>query len=1369
MSRTITWLHLSDLHACRPNTGWDAHRVLESLLKDLRRMRDEHRLVPNLIFFTGDAAFGHLGTDKGKAIGDQFRLAHEFLAAVREVYTPQVSQRNVFLVPGNHDVNRTKITDMETEWLNQPRSLNDIEKMLRDADKNWRLLRTRLHDYELALESFGYDHLLTNRERLIFADMREVAGMRIGIGGFNSAWSSRGAGREENGRLWMAGRFQLETIRQDLPQNDLSIALIHHPGNWLVPEESPSFFRDLERDFAFVLHGHEHNDFVRQDALTHHAVISAGACHEWSTGKNNGYSIVRLNVDTAVGEVWLREYESAGGGWRPRVITGKTNNDGLYAIALTKLLTEQSPIIPKAGATFGPAINNHSPSSSPEEDYEARYRKAVVDRLDRMQLFGIDVPRDSKEYPLSIAYVSVNLADDSVEAADLDDEQYEDVDDAAFGNTSLPAEEFFDKLNGVMPRLLIRGTAGCGKTTLLRWAAVQAGKGGGKEDWRGRVPFLIRLRDYPNAHLPRPQEFPLLLAKELPDAPSGWITKLLFNGRALVLFDGVDEVPEAKRTETIAEIRQLLETYSEMACVVTSRAEAVDQGDFEALGFEMARIQPLTSQDRNELIERWHEAMESHLRQRGEAIDLRPLAARLKRRLEQTPAVARLTINPLLCAVVCALHRDREENLPDTPVGLCEKLTEMLLDRRDRERPGIDVERAEDPDYRRLKYAQRKGLLARLAYHMVSYGKSAIPEPEAVEQIHAGLKSYKLVGLAPERILRLLLERSGILQESSEQTIEFLHNTLKEFLAAERFVNGSEVQVLANNCHDEAWQPVILFALALPRDGSDFATQLVCAVRDKTPLQAPPKGRSHEQRAIAAGVRAKQFFFFRCCVTAHQINDETIQAQFLDLKEELLPPRSLTDAEALATCGEAVVPYLEYHADWPAHYRAACVRALGLIGGQLASRVKEQFRHNCTNAIRREFALVADDPLSEPGVIEWVEKCGELPDWVHRNRVANVGRLACLTSLHSLDLRHTKVSDLSPLAGLNGLENLDLSNTQVSDLSPLGSLTRLKMLDLSNTKVRNLLPLGRLTGLRTLVLSNTLVNDLSPLRGVNGLQTLELSNTLVNDLSSLSGLTGLETLELSNTPVAGLSSLGGLTGLRTLNLRNTLVVNLSPLAKLTHLKSIVLMETLVSDLSPLADLTRLQSIDLMETQVSDLSPLGGLISLQILDLRHTSVSDLSPLASLTSLQTLDLMNTRVSDLSPLAALTSLQWLDLMNTKVGDLSPLAALTSLQWLDLMNTKVSDLSPLAALTGLQTLDLNDTQVSDLTPLTRLTGLQMLDLRNTKVIDVSSLAVVTSLQMVDLRNTQALDLSALTNAKHVRTGLDTRMRLFQDHEGDC
>jgi len=263
MAQALTWLHLSDLHACKPQTGWDAKRVIDTLCADLRKMQKQHGLRPDLIFFTGDAAFGQIGSSGGKSIAEQFREAHDFLTNVRESFQPAVEQRDVFLVPGNHDVNRERITDFETEWLlGNQRTLDDVTRCIQSAGANWQQLLHRLDDYAQFLKANGYDHLLTGRDRLIYADAREFDGLRVGIAGFNSAWSSRGVGREEMGRLWMAGRFQLETLNQQMPPHDFRIALLHHPSNWLFPEENPEFGDFLQRDYEFVLHGHEHRGWV---------------------------------------------------------------------------------------------------------------------------------------------------------------------------------------------------------------------------------------------------------------------------------------------------------------------------------------------------------------------------------------------------------------------------------------------------------------------------------------------------------------------------------------------------------------------------------------------------------------------------------------------------------------------------------------------------------------------------------------------------------------------------------------------------------------------------------------------------------------------------------------------------------------------------------------------------------------------------------------------------------------------------------------------------------------------------------------------------------------------------------------------------
>ncbi len=162
MDGTLTWLHLSDLHASQ-RSGWDARRVLKALGKDLRTLVDEHELHPDLIFFTGDAAFA------GRA--EELDTAAGLFEEVRQICG--VDRENVFLVPGNHDVDRTVIDDGDTAWLDEGRRSSDaaaVSEMLRqgDANERWARIMKRLAAYRELLERAGYEHLLDDPERLIW-------------------------------------------------------------------------------------------------------------------------------------------------------------------------------------------------------------------------------------------------------------------------------------------------------------------------------------------------------------------------------------------------------------------------------------------------------------------------------------------------------------------------------------------------------------------------------------------------------------------------------------------------------------------------------------------------------------------------------------------------------------------------------------------------------------------------------------------------------------------------------------------------------------------------------------------------------------------------------------------------------------------------------------------------------------------------------------------------------------------------------------------------------------------------------------------------------------------------------------------------
>jgi len=328
MANEITWLHLSDLHFCEAKTGWDAARVISTLTGDVRRMQNMHGLRPDFIFFTGDLAYGELGGDRGEHIRDQFEGAAQFLDRVRTAFETAVPPENVFIVPGNHDVNREYVTEDQTKWLDDQIGTERVTDLIHRKSRQWKRYMERLQDYASFLREHGYTHLLDDPDRLTYGVTRDIRGRRVNIIGLNSAWS---CGRDgEKGKVWMGARWQVGHLTSNLPPADLSITLMHHPSSWLVEYEDPALLRDIERESQFSLHGHEHQEWVTP--MPSHVRIAAGACYDRSD-KPNGYNFVRVNFDTGGGEVWLRKYHSQGGDWIPEVVPHKTNNDGLWPLS----------------------------------------------------------------------------------------------------------------------------------------------------------------------------------------------------------------------------------------------------------------------------------------------------------------------------------------------------------------------------------------------------------------------------------------------------------------------------------------------------------------------------------------------------------------------------------------------------------------------------------------------------------------------------------------------------------------------------------------------------------------------------------------------------------------------------------------------------------------------------------------------------------------------------------------------------------------------------------------------------------------------------------------------------------------------------
>ncbi len=992
----------------------------------------------------------------------------------------------------------------------------------------------------------------------------------------------------------------------------------------------------------------------------------------------------------------------------PRNIAGKTQDGhwSLPKLSWLHLLDRE-----KAENSHDPIIdenNIHSlAENSAEMHYTLRYCQFVINEYDVLELFGCDIPRELQRHQLSVAYVSLNLAREDedrssgrraqpkrnqatlVKQTGLDDkEPQKNIDDF-----SAALEHVLDKISSETGRLLINGPAGAGKSTLMRWCAIHAAQQVFNSppaqlrafekldppfgitalnfpkddsslrtpgDWRKKIPFLIRLRDCPNGKLPAANELPNLLAKHLPSAPTDWMTMVLDSGQALVLFDGVDEIHRDKRRQLEEEIGELIRTYPECTYVVTTRPGAVESGWLSRLNFIEARVEPMSRQDREEFIDKWYRSAALELRQRprpGE--NLIQTAAKLKAELAEQGELGLLATNPLLCAMICALYRERQEKLPETPAELSEALCHMLLHRRERETVGL-----EDKHFLScwlaLQYPQKKGLLAELARRMVCKGNSSIERDDAKSLIANTLDS--IPGRTKEEaedIVQALVERSGMLRPAGDDHIDFLHNTLKEYLAAGCVVESGNWQILVNQANDPAWQPVILFALALAPEpfSSGLVKDLLARIKSiKSPGKKTSALTKSERRALVT-IKARQFFLVRCRAAAKRLAAElsaTIDAFVIDL----LPPSSMNEAEALAQLGTRILNYgsstLENSKWWSnqnCQMAIRCLRLLRMVGGKRAKAALKAINRlpSYSMQLTNEWFLACTE-LSPEDCLTW--------PFYERERIY---------------LSSARITDIIPLEGLTGLRELNFSGTRVSSLNPLSLLTSIQKLILRGAPVNELTPLAKLTGLQYLDIYRTRVYDLSPLCGLTDLKLIDCSYTEVCDLTPIVGLTALEHLMLDGLPIEDIVPLKGLLALQTLSLR----------------------KTKVTDLNPLANLHDLQTLDLDHTKVTELKPILGMAALHSLDLSDTCIEDFNGLAKLSTLQFLNLSGTKITDLTPLSNLSSLKHIILERIIINDLSPLAGLQLLEILRIHRINVSDLNPLTEIKTLKRLYLGKTAV--------------------------------------------------------------------------
>ncbi|GAA1826616.1 NACHT domain-containing protein [Actinomadura chokoriensis] len=892
--------------------------------------------------------------------------------------------------------------------------------------------------------------------------------------------------------------------------------------------------------------------------------------------------------------------------------------------ASVEMLGRLSGLADQVGAVLArlPARTLDAPEGTSDDDeFTRRYLASISESLDTLELFGVRFERFTRpQTTLSVAYISLNVSGESKRAHRSSRPHAVPVsdwrDEATTGSVRVEAALGDHRL------MLLRGEAGGGKSTLLRWLAVTAARGsfsGPLSEWNGSVPFVIKLRSHAGRPLPRPEEFIDDVAGHLAGImPRGWAHRQLASGRALLLVDGVDEVTGTQRQAVREWLKRIVTEFRDIRIIVTSRPAAAGSDWLRAEGFATAFLEQLSPADIRTLVQHWHTAVRDCADLPCELERLPSYEARLLARLEAAPHLRALASSPLLAAMLCALNLDREA-LPRNRMGLYGAALEMLLEARDTKRGIPSV----------LEREQKIRILQDVAWHLSTSSRVELPKPMVERLVADRLASMPQVRVTSSAVLDELLQRSGVLREPVPGRIDFVHRTVQEYLAAKQAADLGDMDILIRYAHRDTWRETVIMAAGHANE--PLRHELLSGILSRA--------RSESRRT-----RTLKLVAVACLETLPSIPDD-LRGDLDCCLDDLIPPRDKTTARSLATAGEPVLARLPATLDGLSDAAAcATVRAAWLINGSDALDVLARYARDARAQVREtvaaawdyfdaeEFAerVLAQSP--EGGTVMLVDK---------PQQVSSLNRVPPLSSLY---IQQHRFEDLRFLI-THAQTLLDLtlySNEPISDAVRLPELPVLRKLHLGFPGLDDLSFLGALPQLDELWLPTCAkISDYTVLRRQKSLTTLWLYDCF--QLTSLSALPALGSLQMLG--VSG-SQLGeGLQGIRQANpgLQRLVanecawVTDLRPLIGLPLTGLYIGKCHHVSDLAPLSSLTGLRSLNLTETRIEDLTPLQGLSQLRTLWLSGcSSVTDLRPLGSLPRLRELYLSGAAPGlDLSPL--------------------------------------------------------------------------------------------------------------------------------------
>jgi hypothetical protein len=516
-------------------------------------------------------------------------------------------------------------------------------------------------------------------------------------------------------------------------------------------------------------------------------------------------------------------------------------------------------------------------------------------------------------------------------------------------------------------------------------------------------------------------------------------------------------------------------------------------------GFQRFDLLPMSRYSIEQYVQGWHSVAKAdypaHTSEGAAAREwLTVCERRLLRTLANRPALGGMSANPLLCGLLCALHLDRGEHLPEGRKQVYDAALELLLVRWPQLRRRYhgfgqgaggyphEAEPEPGPDLH-LSAEELVKLLQRLAFWLVINRQEVLAPDVARQRVTSCMFGLRGGNEDPDRLLRYITHESGLVRELADGSLQFVHHTFRDHLAAKEVVEEAYLTLMLDHADKPHWHDVVVMGGAharpaerelilrelLSRGQTDEEHQdtlylLAAAILEQSPVLSPQDQRSPDVRALVTAAMA-----------------------------DLIPPLTSTAADQLAAAGQFVLDLLPGPDGLTGRQPELVVRAMARIAAQW----------NPPGAIEKILSFTTNPA---PGVLtQLLEAWGRPGDYEeyarnvlseidfsrfrvelqNRRRIEHIGHLRTITNL----VLRNDIPDLRPLADLPSLHRLTLRDNAMTNLHRLAGARSLRVVLLDRC--------SSLAGARPI--------DLSPLVELGVRRLVAEGLTTKVDLASLAG------------------------------------------------------------------------------------------------------------------------------------------------------------------------------------------------------------------------------------------------------------------------